>query len=91
MEPQLLIADEISAMLDPSTGANILRLLKGLQNEKGFAMLYITHDLALAQKISDKIYVMKKGIILEQGSITDVFYNPQHEYTIKLLNSAGII
>ncbi len=67
MAPKLLIADEISAMLDPSTAANLLRLLKGLQIGEGFAMLYITHDLALAQKIADKIYVMSKGMIIEQG------------------------
>ncbi len=63
MEPDLLIADEISSMLDPSTQANILRLLKGLQNIRGFSMLYITHELALARKIADSVYVMKKGKI----------------------------
>lgn len=89
MEPKLLIADEISSMLDPSTGANILRLLKKLQNRKGFSMLYITHDLALAQKISDKIYVMRNGNIIEHGSITDVFRNPKEEYTGELIRSAG--
>lgn len=73
MAPKLLIADEISAMLDPSTTANLLRLLKGLQIEEGFAMLYITHDLALAQKIADKLYVMSKGRIIEHGSVGAVF------------------
>lgn len=90
MEPKLLIADEISAMLDPSTGANILRLLKGLQNQYGFAMLYITHDLALAQKIADKIYVMRHGVIIEHGAVGDVFFNPHHDYTKDLLRHAGI-
>lgn len=91
MKPKLLIADEISAMLDPSTGANILRLLKGLQNPEGFAMLYITHDLALAQKIADKIYVMRQGVIIEQGALGDVFLSPKEEYTKTLLRNAGII
>lgn len=72
MEPKLLIADEISSMLDPSTQANILRLLKGLQNEKGFAMLYITHDLDLARKIADRVYVMKEGRIIWHGTGIDV-------------------
>ena len=72
MEPKLLIADEISSMLDPSTQANILRLLKGLQNAKGFAMLYITHDLALARKIADRVYVMQQGSLVEHGSVPDV-------------------
>jgi len=67
MDPKLLIADEISSMLDPSSQANILRLLKGLQNAKGFAMLYITHDIFLTRKIADKIYEMHKGNIVEMG------------------------
>ncbi len=75
-------------MLDPSTGANIIRLLKGLQNKEGFSMLFITHDLALAQKISDRIYVMYKGEIIEEGSATDIFDNPKKEYTKLLLESS---
>jgi len=89
MRPRLLIADEISAMLDPSTAANLLRLLKGLQNAEGFAMLYITHDLALAQKISDKVYVMRGGRILEHGPVEDVLRNPREEYTKLLLCGLG--
>ncbi len=90
MDPKLLIADEISAMLDSSTGANILRLIKGLQNKFGFSMLFITHDLSLAQKISDKIYVMKKGKIIESGATLEVFVNPKHSYTKMLLDYANI-
>lgn len=85
MEPKLLIADEISSMLDPSTQANILRLLKGLQNRKGFAMLYITHDIVLTRKIADKIYVMYKGKIIEKGLANDIFSNPVEKYTKKLM------
>lgn len=85
MQPKLLIADEISSMLDPSNGANLLRLLKGIQNEKGFAMLFITHDLPLARKISDKIYIMKQGEIVETGPAYTVFQEPKHEYTKQLL------
>ena len=76
MRPKLLIADEISAMLDPSTAANLMRLLKGLQNSQGFSMLFITHDLALAQKIADRIYVMHRGEIVAQGSTEDVLGAP---------------
>lgn len=61
LKPKVLIADEISSMLDPSSQANILRLLKKIQNSKNFAMLYITHDLDLARKIADKIYRMENG------------------------------
>lgn len=85
MRPRLLIADEISAMLDPSTAANLLRLLKGLQNAQGFAMLYITHNLALAQKIADKVYVMQCGRIVEKGPVEDVLQHPSAAYTRRLL------
>ena len=91
MEPRLLIADEISAMLDPSTGANLLRHLKALQNQKGFSMLYITHDLSLAQKISDWVYVMQNGEIVEQGPASEIFDRPNHDYTKALVNKNGHI
>ncbi|WP_425059992.1 Glutathione import ATP-binding protein GsiA [Sporomusa carbonis] len=91
MQPSILIADEISSMLDPSTQANILRLLKGLQNRKGFAMLYITHDLAVAQKIADRVYVMYQGKIIEKGNAQHVFTKPVQAYTKKLLDGAATI
>ena len=59
MEPKLVIADEPTSMLDPSSCANVLRMLKTLQNLRGFAMLIITHDLEGAAKISDRIYLLK--------------------------------
>lgn len=90
MEPQLLIADEISSMLDPSTKANMLRLLKGLQNEEGFAMLYITHDMPLARKIADEVYIMKEGYMIEKGSALDIFNNPETNYA-KILIKKGLI
>jgi peptide/nickel transport system ATP-binding protein len=87
MEPSVLIADEISSMLDPSTQANILRLLKGIQNRSGFAMLYITHDMAVARKIADRVYVMRRGQIIEDGPAAIIFRNPAEAYTQKLLAS----
>ncbi|MTI56274.1 ATP-binding cassette domain-containing protein [Geosporobacter ferrireducens] len=86
MEPKLLIADEISSMLDPSTKANTLRLLKGLQNSRGFAMVYITHDILLARKIADQVYIMHEGKIVEKGSCLEIFDHPKSEYG-KLLMS----
>jgi len=68
MKPKLLLADEITTMLDVSTQANLLRLLKGLQNSNGFAMVFITHDLPLARKIAERIIVLHHGAIIEQGS-----------------------
>ncbi|MPN34891.1 Oligopeptide transport ATP-binding protein OppD [bioreactor metagenome] len=92
MNPKLMIADEISSMLDPSNAANMLRLLKGLQNTQGFSMLYITHDIAIAEKISDKVYVMKNGRIIEKGIASEVFSNPKESYTKMLLKGMkGIV
>lgn len=76
MKPVLLLADEITSFLDPSTQANLLRLLKGLQNEQGFAMLFITHDLDLGRKVADRIVVMHRGVVVEQGSAHRIFTQP---------------
>lgn len=75
MEPQLLIADEITSMLDASTKANILRVLKKQQNMKGFSMLYVTHDISIARKIADKAYVMRGGKIVDRGNALYVLKN----------------
>lgn len=88
LEPKLLIADEIGSMMDASTQANILRLLKGLQNSRGFAMLYITHDLIVAQKIVDWVYIMYCGRIIESGPTIKIFSEPRMEYTRKLVSQA---
>ncbi|WP_417203857.1 ABC transporter ATP-binding protein [Acetoanaerobium sticklandii] len=66
MKPKILIADEISSMLDPSTKANVLRLMKELQNKNGFSMIYVTHDLQLARKISNRIYEVDAGQVNEK-------------------------
>lgn len=87
LEPKLLIADEITSMLDPSRKANLLRILKGLQNKYGFSMLFITHDLILAQKITDYFYILKKGRVIEEGNALKIFNNPSHPYTKKLVSS----
>ncbi len=87
MKPKLLIADEITSSLDISTTVNLLRLLKKLQNEKGFSMLFITHDLKIARKISEKIIVMRDGKIIEKGLVNEIFDTPQHSYTKLLVNS----
>lgn len=79
-EPKLLIADEITSMLDPSIQANIIRQLKGLQNREGFSMLYITHNLNLARKVADKVYVMDEGKIIKDGIASEVFNSSQNIY-----------
>ena len=64
--PRLVVADEITAMLDPSTRANLLRELKGIQSRSGFSMLFITHDLFLARKVADRVYEMREGVMTER-------------------------
>lgn len=87
--PRLLIADEITSMLDPSTQANLLRELKAIQNNNGFTMLYITHDLHMARKIADRIYVLYQGEIIESGMASSIFNNPQCTYTQELLKNVA--
>jgi len=87
MRPKLLIADEITSALDVSTAANVLRLLKGLQNSRGFAMIYITHDLMIALKVADRIAVMDEGKIIETGNAHEVMLYPKEPQTKRLVGS----
>jgi microcin C transport system ATP-binding protein len=84
-EPDLLIADEPTTALDVTVQAQILKLLKDLQQRLGMAMLFITHDLGIVRKIADTVCVMKSGKIVEQGPVEQVFATPQHAYTRALL------
>ncbi|MEJ8818898.1 ABC transporter ATP-binding protein [Lacibacter sp. H407] len=83
--PSLLIADEPTTALDVTVQNTILQLIKELQQETGMGVLFITHDLGVVHDIADKIVVMYKGQIVEQGSVRDIFNNPQHPYTKALL------
>ena len=86
-EPDLLIADEPTTALDVTVQAQILALLKKLKDEMGMALLLITHDLGVVRKMSDRVFVMTKGEIVERGETETVFDNPQHAYTQRLLAS----
>jgi microcin C transport system ATP-binding protein len=86
-EPDLLIADEPTTALDVTIQAQILELLKSLQNEMGMAMLLITHDLGIVRRMADRVYVMKQGDIVETGDTANVFANPQHTYTRQLIEA----
>src|SRR4249920_3758344 len=86
-EPDLLIADEPTTALDVTIQAQILELLKSLQRELGMAMLLITHDLGVVRRMADRVYVMSKGEIVEQGRTADVFERPQHPYTRHLISA----
>lgn len=86
-KPDILIADEPTTALDVTIQAQILDLLKNLQKEYGMAIIIITHDLGVVAQICDEVDVMYAGRIVERGSVRDIFYNPQHEYTKGLLKS----
>ncbi|MFK0572436.1 ABC transporter ATP-binding protein [Endozoicomonas sp.] len=86
-EPTLLIADEPTTALDVTVQRQILSLLAELQKKLGMAILFISHDLNLIRHVSDRICVMKDGVIVEQGLTETVFTAPQHPYTIDLLNA----
>jgi microcin C transport system ATP-binding protein len=84
-EPDLLIADEPTTALDVTVQAQILKLLKDIQQRLGMSMLFITHDLGIVRKLADRVCVMNQGKIVEQGAVERVFTSPQHSYTRALL------
>jgi microcin C transport system ATP-binding protein len=84
-EPDLLIADEPTTALDVTVQAQILKLLKEIQGRLGMSMLFITHDLGIVRKIADRVCVMSKGRIVEQGPVERIFTAPEHPYTRALL------
>ncbi len=86
-EPELLIADEPTTALDVTVQAQILALLKRLQDKRGMAILFITHDLGIVRKLAHDVVVMMKGKVVEAGPVSEVFERPQHAYTQKLLAS----
>ena len=86
-EPDILIADEPTTALDVTIQAQILELMKSLQEELGMAIIMITHDLGVVAQMCDEVIVMYAGSICEQGTADEIFYNPKHEYTKGLLRS----
>jgi oligopeptide/dipeptide ABC transporter ATP-binding protein len=85
--PDLIIADEPTTALDVTVQAQILKLFRSLQEKRGMALLYITHDLGVVANIADRVYVMYAGVIAEEGNIRQIFKEPMHPYTQALLAS----
>lgn len=88
--PRLLLADEPTTALDVTLRGQILDLLADLQRQTGMAVLMITHDLNLVRRFADRVAVMEKGALVEQGTVADLMQNPQHAYTRKLLASRPV-
>lgn len=86
-EPRLLLADEPTTALDVTVRQQILDLLDGLQSRLGMAVLMITHDLNLVKRFADRVAVMERGHLVEEGAVSDVFAAPRHAYTRKLIDS----
>jgi peptide/nickel transport system ATP-binding protein len=85
--PQVLIADEPTTALDVTVQAQVLALLRDLQQQFGLAMLFISHDLGVVAQVADRVAVMRHGWLLEQGTREQIFHSPQHPYTRSLLGA----
>jgi len=85
LNPRLLIADEPTSMIDACSRATILDMLLKLRNEINMTIVFITHDMGLAYYISDTVYIMEKGVIVERGSADEAILNPKSDYTKRLL------
>ena len=86
-DPRLLIADEPTTALDVTTQAQILDLLRTIQQERGMAIMLITHNLGVVAEMADDVVVMYLGRVVEQGKVDDIFHDPKHPYTKALLQS----
>jgi len=85
--PKLLIADEPTTSLDVTVESDILKLLNELKNEIGFSLLFITHNLSIARRIADRICVMHKGRVVEEGNRQEIFNSPKHFHTKELISA----
>lgn len=90
LEPKLLIADEPTSALDVSVQAKVLELFRDLQRVHGFACLFVSHDIAVVEQLSDRIAVMKDGRIVEKGFTADILTSPEHPYTRTLIAAVPV-
>jgi len=91
VNPKLIVCDEPTSALDVSVQAQIIQLLKTLQQEKGLSYLFITHDLAVVAEIADEVAVMYQGKIIEYGRVEKVLTQPEQPYTKKLLAAVPVL
>ena len=91
LNPEVIICDEPVSALDVSIQAQIINLLKEIQNKTNISLIFISHDLSVVEYISDRVGVMYRGEFIEFGDVNQIFQNPQHEYTKSLLKAAPIL
>lgn len=87
VRPEIIIADEITSALDVSAQADVLRLIGEIKQSFGLTLIFISHNMAVIQEVSDDVVVMRNGVVVEVGSAARIFYEPQQEYTKELLRS----
>jgi ABC-type dipeptide/oligopeptide/nickel transport system ATPase component len=90
-KPKLVIADEPTSFVDASTQIQILELFKSFREELKTSILLITHNFGVISEVADRVYVMRKGRIIESGYTAEVLSNPKHPYTLSLINSAKFL
>jgi peptide/nickel transport system ATP-binding protein len=91
LNPQILILDEPTTALDILTQRTIITLLRRLKEEKNFTMIFISHDLAIAAELADRIATMYAGRVVELGPTNDLFYSPRHPYTLGLIRAVPTV
>jgi peptide/nickel transport system ATP-binding protein len=87
LEPDILIADEPTTALDVTTQAQILKLIRDLQRQRGMGVLFITHDFGVVADIADRVAVMQHGVVVEQGTVQEILHRPQQPYTRALVDA----
>jgi ABC-type oligopeptide transport system ATPase subunit len=90
-EPDLIVLDEPTSALDVLVQARVLRLLADLRQKRGLTYLFITHDLAVVRNLADRVSVFEQGKLVESGEVAEIFANPQHPYTARLIASIPVV
>jgi len=91
LDPQILILDEPTTALDILTQRTIIDLLRQLKEQQRFTMIFISHDLAIAAELADRVATMYAGRVVELGSVADIFYRPAHPYTLGLIRAVPTV